>query len=290
MHKSKTNAFLAELRAWIITTSLDPEVEAEMRRQIVEHLGADGTFGVFVRSDTNIEDLPGFTGAGLNLTVPNVVGIDNIMTAVRRVWASPFEERAYGWRQALMKEPEHVYAAVLLHTSVDAEKSGVLITADLDTGSRDYITVVVNEGVGGGVEGQSAETLKIALSSDDVTLLNSASSPSRRVLLEEGGSALVPASGAAQLLSDDEIDALRAFTHRVSRWFSNVPESERDKIIADVEFGFKGSQLVLFQIRPFVESKRALSDPYLKSLDAELAGNAARSVNMAVAPVKEPPQ
>lgn len=287
---TRTKAFLAELRSWIKTTPLEPDVEARMRRQIVEHFGRDGTFGVFVRSDTNIEDLPGFTGAGLNLTVPNVVGVDQIIAAVRRVWASPFELRAYGWRQALMKEPEHVYAAVLLHASVNAEKSGVLITADVDTGSRGYITVVVNEGVGGGVEGQSAETLKVSLSGSGVTLLNPATAPTRRVLLEEGGSTLVPASGAAQLLAGHEIDALRVFTQRVSRWFTNVPEDERDAIIADVEFGFKDGKLILFQIRPFVESKRALSDPYLNSLDGELRSNATRLVNMAAAPVREPLQ
>ena len=51
--------------------------------------------GVFVRSDTNVEDLPGFTGAGLNLTLPNVVGFDALTAAISRVWASPFTARAF---------------------------------------------------------------------------------------------------------------------------------------------------------------------------------------------------
>ncbi len=94
------------------------------------------TVGVFVRSDTNVEDLPGFTGAGLNLTVPNVVGFEAVVKAIQQVWASPFTERAYAWRQSHMTQPEHVYPAVLLLKTFASEKSGVLVTADVETGDR----------------------------------------------------------------------------------------------------------------------------------------------------------
>ena len=57
---------------------------------------ADFNGGVFVRSDTNVEDLPGFTGAGLNLTVFNVVGFDNIVKAISEVWASPYTPARLG--------------------------------------------------------------------------------------------------------------------------------------------------------------------------------------------------
>ena len=53
-----------------------------------------------MRSDTNVEDLAGFTGAGLNLTLPNVVGFDNLVRAISQVWASPFTARAFAWRQS----------------------------------------------------------------------------------------------------------------------------------------------------------------------------------------------
>jgi hypothetical protein len=102
---------------------------------------------VFVRSDTNVEDLPGFTGAGLNLTVPNVVGFDAIVQAIQQVWASLFTERAYAWRQAHMDQPEHVYPAVLLLKTFDSEKSGVLVTTDVENGDRHWLSIAVSEGV-----------------------------------------------------------------------------------------------------------------------------------------------
>ena len=51
-----------------------------------------------------------------------------------------------------MDKPEHVYPAVLLMLSVDADKSGVLVTQDIDTGSPQWLSVAVNEGVGGAVD------------------------------------------------------------------------------------------------------------------------------------------
>ena len=120
--------FLETIQSWIGSADPGLEFRNRLEKAMTDTFGADGSFGVFVRSDTNVEDLPGFTGAGLNKTVPHVVGFEEIFQAISTVWASPFSERAYRWRQAFMETPEHVYASVLLMKSVPAEKSGVMVT------------------------------------------------------------------------------------------------------------------------------------------------------------------
>ncbi len=50
--------------------------EATSTDAMAKEFGPPGSYGVFVRSDTNVEDLPQFTGAGLSETVANVTGID----------------------------------------------------------------------------------------------------------------------------------------------------------------------------------------------------------------------
>ena len=141
--------------------------------------GPDGTYGVFVRSDTNVEDLPGFTGAGLNKTIPNVVGFENVLAAIPRVWASPFSKRAFAWRQSHMDHPQHVYSSVLLLRSIPSEKSGVMVTRDIDTGEPGWLSVAVNEGVGGAVDGQAAESLRINMKTGEVHMLAQATTPWR---------------------------------------------------------------------------------------------------------------
>ena len=246
--------------------------------------GADGSYGVFVRSDTNVEDLPGFTGAGLNLTVPHVVGVDAVLKAIPRVWASPFTARAFAWRQSHMDEPEHVYPAVLLLKSVNAEKSGVLVTQDIDSGSRNWLSLAVNEGVGGAVDGQAAESLRVALDGSGVRLMAQATAPLKRRLSPRGGVRKVPASGGDYVLARAEIEQLIALARSLPERFPAIVDVSGETAPADIEFGFLDGRLQLFQIRPFLESRRARGNAYLNTLDANLKDLNVISVNMNEAP------
>ncbi|MGD9300783.1 MAG: PEP/pyruvate-binding domain-containing protein, partial [Desulfobacterales bacterium] len=262
--------FLQRLRDWIIKANPGDDFRDRLRMAMTEVFGPDGTYGVFVRSDTNVEDLPGFTGAGLNLTVPNVVGFDNVMAAISRVWASPFTERAYRWRQSYMATPEHVYASVLLLKSVPADKSGVMITADIDTGQPGWLTIAVNEGVGGAVSGQTAEELKVNLENGRVRLMAHAAEPQKRVLLPQGGMIKIEASGTEAVLNRREINLLIQFAESVPDRFPRFKDTAGHPVPADIEFGFFQNKLVLFQIRPFLESSQARQSLYLNRLDQNL--------------------
>jgi len=262
--------FLMRMQDWIVNADPGDEFRERLRAAMAETFGADGTYGVFVRSDTNVEDLPGFTGAGLNLTVPNVVGFDNVLEAIKQVWASPFTERAYRWRQAYMQTPEHVYASVLLLKSVASDKSGVLVTADVDSGQAGWLTVAVNEGVGGAVSGQTSEELRINLETGDVRLMAHATEPKKRVLLSSGGITKIAASGTEAVLSQSDITLLMKFAGSIPQRFPKLQDVDGTPVPADVEFGFYQNKLVLFQIRPFLDSSRARQNLFLNQLDQKL--------------------
>ncbi len=257
---------LARLREWITTTDPGEAFRTRLRQALEEQFGRSDTPGVFVRSDTNVEDLPGFTGAGLNRTVANVVGFESIVDAIQAVWASPFAERAYAWRQAHMPDPEHVYPAVLLQQTVPADKSGVMVTTDMQTGDRDWLTIAANEGVGGVVDGQSAEELRVHRRSGEVRLLAQATAPARSEPVPGGGMRRVPASAPEELLTPTEIDQLRRLANDVEARFP-LPANNGTPPPVDIEFGFVDSRLVLFQIRPLVENRQARRNLYLIELD-----------------------
>lgn len=270
---------LARLRDWIESADLGPELNARLLSALRRKFGSDGTYGVFVRSDTNVEDLPGFTGAGLNLTVPNVVGEEEIADALRRVWASPFTERSYGWRQAHMDEPEYVFPAVVVQRAFDSEKSGVMVTTDLERGEPGWISVATNEGVGGAVEGQNAEALRIEVSTGKVQLLAEAAAPWRTVLSPLGGVDRLRASGE-DVLADAEIAQLVAFAKELPERFRSLRDDDGRPAAADVEFAFRDGRLTLLQIRPLVESRAARRNRYLAALDAGLPARADRPVKL----------
>lgn len=284
MRQRATSTFLARLRAWIVTSDPGAGFRKQLRFGYGSVFGKGDNVGVFVRSDTNVEDLPGFNGAGLNLTLPNVVGMDAIVDAIKQVWASPFSERAYAWRQSHMIHPEHVYPAVMLLQSFASEKSGVLVTEDVDTGDRNWLSVAVSEGVGGAVAGQAAEEIRVERATGRVRLLAQASAPWRVKLLENGGVEKVAASGREQLLTAAETEQLRELSADVERYFPLPKDEAGVPMAADIEFGFRHGHLALFQLRPFIESPRARQSEVLIAMDRQLPGVAAIKVDLGEAP------
>ena len=281
---AQTEQFRAELYDLILHTRLDDDFRHRLKQALEKHIGPDGSYGVFVRSDTNVEDLPGFTGAGLNLTLPNVVGVDQLIEAIPQVWASPFTERAFAWRQSLMDKPENVYPAVLLLKSVANDKSGVLVTQDIDTGDTAVLSVAVNEGVGGAVDGQSAESLRIDTRDGSVRLLASATAVWRRVPAASGGVDKLPVSGDQSVLKPDEIKQLVTLAKELPDRFPPITDDDGNPAPADIEFGFLDGRLQLFQLRPFLESRDSQGAAYLSDMDKSLQGNLNKTVNMQQVP------
>ena len=275
--EAKTRASVLErIRQFIETAPLPRGFALRLRTKLRETFGPDKSYGVFVRSDTNVEDLPGFTGAGLNRTVPNVVGEEAIVAAVRTVWASPFSERAYLWRQSHMKDPEWVFPAVLIQRAFPSEKSGVLVTTDVEGGQAGHLTIAVNEGIGGVVDGQPAELLLVREADGKVRLLGEASLRERRELDPSGGLRRVAARRPPALLSPAEIQALLNLAREASEDFPALQGEDGAVFPADIEFGVAEGQVALLQIRPFVESQAARSSTRLMAMDTAVARGSQR--------------
>jgi len=269
----------AEIYSTIIKTDPGPQFREQLRAAMAKEFGADFRGGLFIRSDTNVEDLPGFTGAGLNLTLFNIVGFDNIVKGILEVWASPYTQRAWAWRQAHMKGPEHIYPAVLLLRTVPSDISGVMITQDVDSGDRNVLSVAVNEGVGGAVEGQAAESVRIDKRSGGVRLMAAATAPRRMVPRAAGGIEKLPASGSEALLTPNEAKQLIAFSDEINQRFQQL-DDRGQPAAADVEFAFVNGRLWLLQIRPFNESRQAQASALLAKMDQALEKNLDRTVNL----------
>ena len=276
-------AFRAELYDIIMHAKLGKQFAHDLKQAILKTFGTTD-LGVFVRSDTNVEDLAGFTGAGLNLTLPNVIGFEGVLKAINKVWASPFTARAFAWRQSHMEDPQHVYPAVLLLRSVSNDKSGVMVTEDIDTGDRQVLSVAVNEGVGGAVDGQSAESLRIDTRTGEVRVLATATAPWRRQPSPKGGIVKLPTSGSDTVLQPDEIRQLIAFAKRLPKEFPPITDDRGNPAPADIEFGFVDGKLHLFQLRPFLQNEKTQGSRYLQAMDKTLRGSARRHVNMKEVP------
>ncbi len=250
-------AELARLREEISRLQVSEELRKQLAVLMREQFGEAGSYGIFIRSDTNVEDLPGFTGAGLSETVANVVGFDQQMAAIPRVWASVLSERALAWRSRLLEQPEEVYASVLLMKSVNSDKSGVMVTTDLWS-RTEGLTVATAWGVGGAVGGESAETL-VLLPDARERLLSTAKSPYKRVIDPRGGIRWQAANHGPVLTAAEKMQ-LRQLAAEVAARYATVMDDDGKPMPWDIEYGFIDGQLTLFQIRPLVEKGQTRAD------------------------------
>ena len=255
------------LREAIKKIKLNPEFESMLAKMFKEAFGADlGKVQVFIRSDTNMEDLKDFTGAGLNLTLFNVLDAQQILQGIKDVWASPYTERSYRWRQKYLLNPENVFPSILIIPSVDADCSGVLITKGVSTGASTDLTAAFNMGVGGAVEGQSSETWLID-KGGYTTLLSPAREPEYISIPSTGGSLKKFTTFQQPILSTNQLKSLYYMAELMK---AKLPSTGLASPY-DIELGFKNEELWLFQVRPFVENKRAAASDYLRSITPVLA-------------------
>jgi len=91
-------------------------------------------------------------------------------------------------------------------------------------------------------------------------------------------------------LSNNNIKVLMEFAKTVSDRFPMLKNDQGDPVPADIEFGFYQDSLVLFQIRPFLESSRARQNLFLNRLDQQLKEKYAMVVNLDEVPVIYSPE
>ena len=256
----------SKLSKMIIDMPLLEDFTKDLENSFTGILGKPlGQQPVFLRSDTNMEDLASFTGAGLNLTLFNIRERDAVIDGIKQVWASPFSDRSYRWRQKYLNNPENVYPSIVVIPGVDNDCSGVMITKGVSSGRTDEITVAMSRGVGGAVEGQLAETWAIQKNGGHELI-----APSRELyynsLNPQGGTKAIGASLDEPIMGQARIAKINAF----SKELISTMESRGIEGPYDVELGFKDDKIWLFQVRPFVENKGALSSEYLQSITPEV--------------------
>ncbi len=261
---------LLRFREAISSMPLHPKFIESLKQNFTREFHQDfGDLGVFIRSDTNMEDLKDFTGAGLNLTVFNVRDPVKILQSILDVWASPFTERSYRWRQKLLENPENVFPSILILPSIAVDKSGVMITTGLAAGKDTDTTVAFSRGVGGAVEGQAAETWLLSRDGSKRLL-----APARETLFtslaESGGVEKKITFCDERLLGNADLALLAEISEEIRQRLPGSP-GMTDKGPFDVELGILDGRVWLFQARPFVENRNAKSSGYLKSLDSPLS-------------------
>ena len=235
---------LINLRERIQQGKFDVKLSDQIVRRIRREFPGKG---LFVRSSSNTEDLPKFSGAGLYTTVPNVKDERLLIEAVKTVWASLWNFEAYEARERAVIDHSKVYMAVLLQEGINSESSGVMITADpFDRENRGAIYISAKRGLGiKVVEGRRvAEQIIFRQRANAIQVLTRSDEDSLLTFDDKGGVKEVAITGERVVLTDDVVRRLVNAAGSIKRVFGS-----RDQ---DIEWAYMKGQIYIVQSRPFI--------------------------------------
>lgn len=103
---------------------------------------------VAVRSSATAEDLAGASFAGQQATYLNVIGDEEVLTAVLKCWASLFEARAIYYRNDQGFDQLSVGIAVPVQKMVNSDTAGVMFTIDPTNNDLNHVSIEAAYGLG----------------------------------------------------------------------------------------------------------------------------------------------
>ena len=141
----------AKIRQWIEQASLSPQLEKDIRSAYERIVPSDNPgISVAVRSSATAEDLPEASFAGQQETFLNVNGITEVLTAVKSVYASLYNDRAISYRIHQGFDHSDVALSVGIQRMVrsDIGASGVVFSIDTESGFDQAVLITSAYGLG----------------------------------------------------------------------------------------------------------------------------------------------
>lgn len=212
-----------KIRGWVIEQTLPKSLEDEIRHSYQELTGGEDV-AVAVRSSATAEDLPDASFAGQQETFLNIRGIDNVLVAIKEVFASLYNDRAIAYRVHKGFEHQGVALSAGVQRMVRSETgtSGVMFSIDTESGFDEVVFVTASYGLGemvvqGAVNPDEFYVSKILLDQNRPAVIrrNLGSKERKMVYGDEGSTAkstkiveVEKADRSQFALSDDELCVL----------------------------------------------------------------------------------
>lgn len=231
------------------------DVPSAVAADIESAYEAIGSPRVAVRSSASAEDLPEASFAGQQETYLNVTGTAALLERVQDCWASLYTPRAITYRADAGFDHDAVDISVVVQELVDADRSGVLFTADPSTGARE-MTVEAVRGLGEGVVSGELSPDTYVVDRETGDLVEEVVSTQGRMVVpgaDEITTEPVPeARRGTRILGSDDLAALTDLGERIEDHYG-TPQ--------DVEWAIANGEIHVLQSRPITTIDESTQTP-----------------------------
>jgi pyruvate,water dikinase len=255
-----------EIRQWIVDTPFPDNFLTEVSAAF-QRLQADNQdTTVAVRSSATAEDLPDASFAGQQETYLNVCGLDHVLTSIKKVFASLYNDRAISYRvhQNFDHSKVAISAGIQRMVRSDLGTSGVMFTLDTESGFNDVVFLTAAYGLGetivqGAVNPDEFYVYKTGLQQKKPAILNrTLGSKLIKMIYNENTNH----SDFVQTVDVDEQDRMRFCLHddqveELARYAITIEQHYARPM--DIEWAQDGTdgQIYIVQARPETVESRA---------------------------------
>ena len=256
------------IRQWVEEAPFPDELHQSIVKsydELAQQLGPEVTFAV--RSSATAEDLPEASFAGQQETYLNVSGIEDILTAVRKVFASLYNDRAISYRvhQGFEHDMVSLSAGIQQMVRSDIGSSGVMFTLDTESGFDDVVFITSAYGLGetvvqGSVNPDEFYVHKSTLASGKPAILsrNLGSKSIKMIYADDNAKSPVTTTEVDSKdrmkfsLSDSQIEELAHFAMKIESHYGRA---------MDIEWALDGldGKIYIVQARPETVKSRQSS-------------------------------
>ena len=253
----------ARIRRWIEKIPLPAALERDISEAYEKMVAEAGPgMSVAVRSSATAEDLPEASFAGQQETFLNVRGLDEVLKALKSVFASLYNDRAISYRihHGFDHDGVALSAGIQRMVRSDVGTSGVMFSIDTESGFEDVVLITSAYGLGecivqGAVNPDEFYVYKPSLTLDRPAILRrSLGSKLIRMVYDEESAVRtesVPEVEQVQLsLSDTDVTALANMAVTIERHYGRPMDIEWAKDGVD-------GDLYVLQARPETVKSRS---------------------------------
>lgn len=246
----------AQIKEQIESLHLSDEIRGALEAALKQVNSSNSSdIRIAVRSSSVCEDGEDVSAAGQNDTFLGLRSVDDILTAVKRCWASLYSPLSVQYRKQNI-QPIRTGMAVVVQTMLAADCAGVLFSQHPITGDRKQCLISANYGLGESVVSGEVDPDNFVIQrshrDDTLTIVERVCGQKghKIQMTEDNNVEKVAVDGAEFCVSDQMVLKLTEIGVMLEKLYGNG---------RDIEWGLKGDCIYLLQSRP-ITSLNQFSD------------------------------
>jgi pyruvate,water dikinase len=254
-----------KIRDLVVETDMPEYLEEDIKNSYIELSKDKSGSGLFrisepvfvaVRSSATAEDMADASFAGQQETFLNMKGVEQVLDAVKKCWASLYTARSLFYRYNNHISEEDILIAVVVQKMVNSEKAGVMFTINPLTNNKNQLVIEAVFGLGEGIVLGMIEPDHFVVDKNTEQVLEKRIGMKKLAYTRDSSGKTVK-----KQLHDAFVEKEVLYPHELKALIREAKKIEEHyDFPQDIEYAFENGDLYITQSRPITTLNKNVSE------------------------------